>query len=301
MVPGGFNCLRLLVPDPYDCILSKCWSAMPQKIGMMPTICSVPKDSALKYSATDTRTNSATTSSETWSGTIRPWTCGSRSSNLKRDITAQPWTFSRRETLQRTARTAGQTNAHAAAGEPHLKRASPHLRVGIILLVQTGGRTHSEGFRLRWDQVDWEHRLIHFGNDVKTPGSSEPLPLTDLAFRVLQKWKEQSRSDSPYIFPSLRKPGAPVGSAKTTWRTTLRRAGAPRFPIYNLRYAFCTRLSWVAPDAVIERAMRYTSPETKRIDQLSMVSKCAKRWRKPIRRCMAGASRFTDAFYMTLI
>src|SRR5260370_10323296 len=56
-----------------------------------------------------------------------------------------------------------------------LNAASPHLRVGIILLVQTGGRTYSEGFRLRWDQVDWENRLIHFGNDVKTPASSEPL------------------------------------------------------------------------------------------------------------------------------
>lgn len=30
-----------------------------------------------------------------------------------------------------------------------LNAASPHLRVGIILLVQTGGRTYSEGFRLR--------------------------------------------------------------------------------------------------------------------------------------------------------
>jgi integrase len=97
----------------------------------------------------------------------------------------------------------------------------PHLRVGIILLVQTRGRTYSEGFRLRWDQVDWENRLIRFGNDVKTPGSSEPLPLTDLAFGVLQKWKEQSRSDSPFVFPSLRKPGHPVGRLwEITARTT---------------------------------------------------------------------------------
>jgi integrase len=80
-----------------------------------------------------------------------------------------------------------------------LDAAAPHLRVGIILLVQTGGRTYSEGFRLRWDQVDWEHRLIRFGSDVKTPGSSEPLPLTDLAFRVLRKWKEESNADSAFI------------------------------------------------------------------------------------------------------
>ncbi len=152
-----------------------------------------------------------------------------------------------------------------------LKAAAPHLRVGIILLVQTGGRTYSEGFRLRWDQVDWERRLIRFGSDVKTPGSSEPLPLTDLAYQVLLKWKEGSGSDSPYIFPSPRQPGQPIRSVKTAWRATLRRAGVPHFPIYNLRHAFCTRLSWVAPDAVIQRAMRHTSPETKRRYQLGMV------------------------------
>jgi integrase len=169
-----------------------------------------------------------------------------------------------------------------------LNAASPHLRVGIILLVQTGGRTYTEGFRLRWDLVDWENRLIHFGNDVKTPGSSEPLPLTDLAFRVLQKWKEKSRSDSQYIFPSLRKPGFPIGSVKTTWRSTLRRVGVPHFPIYNLRHAFCTRLSWAAPDAVIERAMRHTSPETKRVYQLSMVEQVREAMEKANQKVYGG-------------
>ena len=152
-----------------------------------------------------------------------------------------------------------------------LSAASPHLRVGIILLVQTGGRTYSEGFRLRWDQVDWDRKLIRWGNHVKTAGSSEPLPLSDLAYRVLLKWKEESNPDSPYIFPSPRKPGQPIRSVKTAWKATLKRAGVPHFPIYNLRHAFCTRLSWVAPDAVIQRAMRHTSPETKRQYQLGMV------------------------------
>ena len=49
----------------------------------------------------------------------------------------------------------------------------------------------------------------------------------------------------------------------------LARSSSGRY--YNLRHAFCTRLSWVAPDAVIQRAMRHTSPETKRRYQLSMV------------------------------
>jgi integrase len=51
----------------------------------------------------------------------------------------------------------------------------------------------------------------------------------------------------------------------------LKKAGVPYFPIYNLRHVFCTRLSWVAPDAVVQRAMRHSSPETKRHYQLGMV------------------------------
>jgi integrase len=152
-----------------------------------------------------------------------------------------------------------------------LKAAPPHLRVGIILLVQTGGRTYSEGFRLRWDQIDWERRLIRWGNDVKTPGSSEPLPLTDTACRVLREWKEELGSDSAFVFPSPGRPDRPITTVKTAWKATLKRAGVPHFPIYNLRHAFCTRLSWVAADAVIQRAMRHTSPETKRKYQLGMV------------------------------
>ncbi len=39
----------------------------------------------------------------------------------------------------------------------------------------------------------------------------------------------------------------------------LKEAGVPHFPIYTLRHVFCTRLSEVAPDAVVQRAMRHTS------------------------------------------
>jgi hypothetical protein len=51
----------------------------------------------------------------------------------------------------------------------------------------------------------------------------------------------------------------------------LKDADVSYFPIYNLRHVFCTRLSWVAPDAVVQRAMRHSSPETKRHYQLGMV------------------------------
>ena len=37
-----------------------------------------------------------------------------------------------------------------------LANAPPYLRVAIVLLAQTGGRTYTEGLSLRWDQIDLE-------------------------------------------------------------------------------------------------------------------------------------------------
>jgi len=152
-----------------------------------------------------------------------------------------------------------------------LGAAPPHLRVAIVLLVQTGGRTYSEGLSLKWDQVDLVHGVIHLNGSVKTTDSAQPLPLSRLACDVLKEWKKEQGSESLYVFPSPRSPGKPIRSVKRAWRTALEKAGVSYFPIYNLRHVFCTRLSWVAADAVVQRAMRHSSPETKRHYQLGMV------------------------------
>jgi integrase len=151
-----------------------------------------------------------------------------------------------------------------------VEAAPPYLRVAIVLLSQTGGRTYSEGLSLRWDQVDFDQQLIRLGNDVKTQGSAAPIPLSEFACGVLQAWQKALGIQSPYIFPSPKNPDRPISTVKTAWKGTLKRAGVPHFPIYTLRHVFCTRLSAVAPDAVVQQAMRHTSPETKRIYQLGM-------------------------------
>jgi integrase len=145
------------------------------------------------------------------------------------------------------------------------------LRVAIVLLAQTGGRTYTEGLSLRWDQIDLENRVIYFGEQTKTEGSSEPVPLTKLANDVLVRWKKEQGDKSQFLFPSPVKPGQPITSVKRARKTTLKNAKVVHFPIYNLRHVFCTRLSWVAPDTVVQRAMRHASPETKRRYQLGMV------------------------------
>jgi integrase len=103
------------------------------------------------------------------------------------------------------------------------------LRVAIVLLAQTGGRTYTEGFSLRWDQIDLENSVIYFGGQTKTEGSSEPVPLTKLARDVLVNWKKQQADKSQFLFPSPIKEDQPITSVRRAWKTTLRNAEVAYF------------------------------------------------------------------------
>ena len=123
---------------------------------------------------------------------------------------------------------------------------------------------------MRWDQVDFDDKLIRLDNNVKTPGSAEPVPLSEYACEVLQACDKEQDRRSPFVFPSPHRPGQPISTVKTAWKATLKRPAVPHFPTYNLRHVFCTRLSGVAADAVVQRAVRHTSLETERRYQLGL-------------------------------
>jgi integrase len=95
-----------------------------------------------------------------------------------------------------------------------LENAPPYLRVAIVLLAQTGGRTYTEGLRLRWDQIDLKNNVISFGGDTKTKGSSDPVPLTGIAHDVLLSWQKEQGRESPFVFPSPIKPNKPISTVK---------------------------------------------------------------------------------------
>jgi integrase len=110
-----------------------------------------------------------------------------------------------------------------------LDEAPDYLRVAIILLSQTGGRTYSEGFSLRWSQVDFDYKVIRLDNTVKTTGSTEPIPLSQYACDVLQAWKLKSSPVGEYVFPESGKPrqahfngqNGLASNAQTSWRDSI--------------------------------------------------------------------------------
>ena len=56
------------------------------------------------------------------------------------------------------------------------------------------------------------------------------------------------------MFPSPRNPGKPICIVKRAWRIAPEKAGVSYSPIYDLCHVFCTRVSWVATEAVVHCA-----------------------------------------------
>jgi len=92
-----------------------------------------------------------------------------------------------------------------------LEAAPPHLRVSIVLLVQTGGRTYSEGLSLGWDQVYLVKNLSAASGDVayaKTHGATNLSNWTDVGPKALSQGFGATPSCVPCGFSSSRCPGS---------------------------------------------------------------------------------------------
>ena len=113
--------------------------------------------------------------------------------------------------------------------------APSHLKNAVVILVETGLRPYRELLPMRKSQFDLQNSLVHI-SDSKTPNGIGDMPLTDLASRAF-KAQIDSNSGSDYLFPALRTPSAKphLTSLRKIWTATLKRAGAPYFPLYHLR------------------------------------------------------------------
>ena len=99
----------------------------------------------------------------------------------------------------------------------------------IIRLLLLTERGKNEIVHLRWSEV---------GNDTLMMGDSKTgprtVPLNSRARRVLD---EQSRTGSPYVFPSPGDPSRPRGHDITLWYRVRREAGIEDVRLHDLRHA----------------------------------------------------------------
>lgn len=121
---------------------------------------------------------------------------------------------------------------------------TPHVRQFIQIMLGTGQRPGAVE-RLRWDQIDWKERTIHFDRTVrvKTNKRIRPVPLTDALFRLLKKM-HRDRGETGYVLEYVvtRKNGErlvrPAGCVRRAFDRTAARAGLEDVSRYTLRHTF---------------------------------------------------------------
>ena len=110
-------------------------------------------------------------------------------------------------------------------------------------MTEMGLRPYKELMPMKKTQVDLENLLVYIP-DSKSPSGEGDMPMTELAREAFCSQVEATLG-SEYLFPALKKKTRKpyITTLKTAWRSTLRRAGVPYFPLYHLRHTFASRLS----------------------------------------------------------
>jgi integrase len=75
----------------------------------------------------------------------------------------------------------------------------------------------------------------------------------------LQKWYIATKGVSEYVFFNPQRPLTYIRSVKTAWHNALKIAGMPRFPIYQCRHNFATRLAAAGvSDTIIDQLLGHS-------------------------------------------
>jgi integrase len=116
------------------------------------------------------------------------------------------------------------------------------LHTIVITLLDTGMRVGVEGLRLGWSDIDFDESTITV-TQSKTAAGLRVLPMTAFVRSELQEWGAVTKGASEYVFFNPQLPSTHIRSVKTAWHNALRLAGLARFPIYQCRHTFATRLA----------------------------------------------------------
>lgn len=83
--------------------------------------------------------------------------------------------------------------------------------------------------------------------------------MTEFVASELQKWYAATEGISEYVFFNPQRPTTHIQSVKTAWHHALKSAGIPRFPIYQCRHTFATRLGGLGvPDTIVDQLLGHS-------------------------------------------
>ncbi len=141
-----------------------------------------------------------------------------------------------------------------------LRSAAPYLRALIVVILETGMRSHKEALSLRWDAIDFTNNVIRI-RESKTRAGIRNIPLSARCKAELLHWRKLLGGDSQFVFPNFRDPSQPAKDIRKTWARALKDAGIEYFWLYNLRHSYASRLSAAGvPDLFVAQMIGHASP-----------------------------------------
>ena len=115
-----------------------------------------------------------------------------------------------------------------------LANAPEHLR-RIIRCALDSGMRRGEVLGERWEDIDFDNRILHVTHSKTPEGEARDIPLTNALYETLFAMR---RSQGP-VFTYQ---GDAIKIVKTTWASSLRRAGLRHFRFHDLRHTANTRM-----------------------------------------------------------
>ena len=142
-----------------------------------------------------------------------------------------------------------------------LSVAVPYMRMLVVLILETGMRSHIEALSLLWEAIDFVNDTIRVRKS-KTRAGIRNIPLSARCKAELLRWRKLFGPEfSPFVFPNMRTPTQPLKDVRQTWEKTLRDAKLPRFVLYNLRHSHASRLmSGGVSSLFIAQMLGHSSP-----------------------------------------
>jgi integrase len=123
----------------------------------------------------------------------------------------------------------------SVAEEIKLNSAAPeHLQRIILCALHTGMR-RGEILQQRWDDIDFDNRILHVSHSKTPEGEAREIPLTSRLYEVLSA----HRRNHGLVF-TLDDHG--LKNIKTAWGASLRRSGIRHFRFHDLRHTANTRM-----------------------------------------------------------
>ena len=119
--------------------------------------------------------------------------------------------------------------------EQLLFAASPeHLQRIILCALHTGMR-RGEILSQRWEDIDFDNRILHVSHSKTPEGEAREIPLTSRLYQILLAHRKNRG-------PVFTYGGDAIRIIKTTWASSLRRSGIRHFRFHDLRHTANTRM-----------------------------------------------------------